>query len=100
MCKNDSKTDISILCSMHRPPPIFHPLIVGEEIISASNFAINLGVIYNNHISMDKQISAIVRSSFCSLRDVHKARRCLNRETCERMIQVVITTQLDYCMLF
>ncbi len=59
MCRNDSKTDISILCSMHR--------------ISVSNSLTNLGVLFDHHIKMDKQISVIIRSSFCSLRDVHIA---------------------------
>ncbi len=85
---------------MHRPSPILCPVIVGDEFISATNSVTNLGVIFDRYIRMDKQISAIVRSLFCSLRDVYKARRCLNRETCERMIQAFITTQLEYCMLF
>ncbi len=41
---------------------------------------------------MDKQISASVRSLFCSLRDMYKA-----RETFEMMVHAFITTQLDYC---
>ncbi len=38
ICKNNIKTDISFLCSIHSPPPILHPLRVGDEFISASNF--------------------------------------------------------------
>ncbi len=46
---------------------------------------------------MNKQISAIVRSSFCSLRDMYKARCCRTRETCEMMVHAFMTTQLTYC---
>ncbi len=83
MCKNDCKTEISILCSMYGPPPILCPRIVGDEFISASNFVTNLGVIFDSHMRMDKQISPIIMSSFCSLRDMYKARHCLTRETVE-----------------
>ncbi len=31
MCKNDSETEISILCFMHRPQPILCPLRVKDE---------------------------------------------------------------------
>ncbi len=86
-----------ILCSMHRPPSILHPLRFGDEFISASYSVTNLGVIFNRHIRMNKQISAIVRSSFCSLRNMYKARRCLTRETCEMMVHAFITKRLDYC---
>ncbi len=85
---------------MHRPPPIPHPLRVGDEFISASNnySLTNLGVIFDSHMRMDKQISSIVSSSFCSLRDMYKARCCLiTSETCEMMVRASITTQLDYC---
>ncbi len=46
---------------------------------------------------MDKKISAIVRSSFCSLKDMYKARCCHTIETCEMMVHAFITTWLDYC---
>ncbi len=46
---------------------------------------------------MDKKISAIVRSSFCSCRDMYKARRCLIREKCEMILRAFITRRLDYC---
>ncbi len=65
MCKNDSKTEISILCSIHRPSHILHTFRFGDEFISASNSVTNLGVIFYHHIRMDKHISIIVNSSFC-----------------------------------
>ncbi len=96
MCKNDSKTEISILCSMHRTQPILRSFRVGDEFIYASHSVTNLGVIFDSHIRMDKQISASIRSSFWSLRDRYNARCCLTRETCEMMLHTFITIWLDY----
>ncbi len=41
---------------------------------------------------MDKQISVIVRSSFCSLRYMYKARYCHTKETCQMTLHAFITT--------
>ncbi len=76
---------------MHRPPPIIRLLRVGDEFISASNLVTNLGVIFGSHMRMDKHISAIIRSSFCSLKDMYKARCCLTRETVEMMVHAFIS---------
>ncbi len=60
-----------MMYSMHRPPHILHPLRFGEEFIAASNSVTNLGVIFDRHIRMDKQISGIVSFTFRSLRDMY-----------------------------
>ncbi len=46
MCKNDNKTEISILCSMLRTPPILHHFRVGDDFISASTSVTNLEVFF------------------------------------------------------
>ncbi len=92
MYKNDSKIDISILCSIYRPPHILHPLGIGNKFISASNYVTHLGVIFDRHIMMDKRRSTIAKSSFYSLRDMYKVRCCLTKETCEMMVHDFITT--------
>ncbi len=46
---------------------------------------------------MYKQISAIIRSSFCSLADMYTARCYLTIETCEMVVHAFITTQLYSC---
>ncbi len=63
---------------------------LGNEFISASYFVINLVIIFDSHMRMDNQISAIVKSSFCSLRDMYKASHCLTRETVEMMVHALI----------
>ncbi len=46
---------------------------------------------------MVSQISAVVRNSFLSLRDMYKVRQSLPRDATESIVHSFVTTRLDYC---
>jgi hypothetical protein len=75
--------------SVHRTPPFFPPLKVGDSVIHPSDSVRNLGVML---MSMEPHIATVVRSLFASLRDMYKARRCLPRDASETMVHA-----FDYC---
>ena len=97
LSKNDNKTEMSLHFSMHRPPPLFPHLRVGGDFIIPSEVVRNLGVLFDSSMSMDKQISSVVKSSFASLHDMYKARCCLTTEPSKTMVHSFISSRLDYC---
>ena len=94
---NDSKTDALVISSRHRPPVLLPPVRVGDDLIHPSATVRNLGVIFDTNMTMVSQISAVVRNSFLSLRDMYKVRQSLPRDATESIVHSFVTTRLDYC---
>lgn len=57
----------------------------------------NLGVLLDSSFKLDKQVSAVVRSSFYQLRLISKARQYVLHKDLEKLIHVFVTSRLDYC---
>jgi len=56
-----------------------------------------LGVIFDPTLSFDKQISAVVKSSFFQLRSIARIKRMLSKNDLETVIYAFIISRLDYC---
>ncbi len=57
----------------------------------------NLCVLFDNYLKFDKQISAVVGSSFFHLRSLSKIKPFLSKSSLEVAIHAFITSRLDYC---
>ncbi len=59
----------------------------------------NLGVILDDSLKFDKQISTVIGSSFHQLRILAKIKHFLTDKTLEMAVHAFITSRLDYCNL-
>ena len=57
----------------------------------------NLCVIIDGAFKLDKQVSAVVKSSFFQLRLLAKVKPYVSQKDLERVIHAFITSRLDYC---
>lgn len=57
----------------------------------------NLGVLFDSSFKLDKQVSAVVRSSFYQLRLISRARHYIPYNDLEKLIHAFVTSRLDYC---
>lgn len=57
----------------------------------------NLGVKMDSVFKLDSQISAVVKSNFFHLRQLAKVKPFLSHHNINILVQVIITTHLDYC---
>jgi len=71
-------------------------IIVGNESVDRADCARNLGVMFDTDMSMDKQISAVVKSVNFQLYNISKIRKYLTKPACERLINSFVTSRLDY----
>ena len=94
---NDSKMDMLVAYPKHKQPVSYPPLKVGNDLVTPSDSVRNLGVIFDSTMFLDSQVKSIVRSSFCTLRDMYKSRSCLTQDVAETMVHSFISTRLDYC---
>ena len=67
---NKEKTELLVLHSRHRPPPAFASLKIGSEVILPSDSARNVGVIFDNTMTMVPHINPTYKSAFYHLRNI------------------------------
>ena len=57
----------------------------------------NLGVIFANHMILDKQINSICKSALFHLRIIGSIKNILNDDACSQLIHSLVTVRIDYC---
>ena len=65
--------------------------------ISPSTAVRDLGVILDNTLSLDKYVSAIVKSCFFQLRQLKTVRKALSKSHVKTLLHAFITSRVDYC---
>ena len=94
---NDDKTDFLVMTSkFHQQKDTDHTAIqVDSAYIVASSFACNLGVMYDNSLSMEKQVKKICQSVLYHIRNVNSIRKTLSQDSAATIIHALITSRLD-----
>ena len=82
---NKEKTELLVLHSRHRPPPTFASLKIGSRVILPSDSARNVGVIFDNTMTMVPHINSTCKSAFYHLRNIARIRKFISLETTETL---------------
>ena len=96
MC-NDSKTEILVINSKHKPISDFLPLSVGDCMIRPLTKVNDLGVVVDNHLTLTPHVNNIVQSAFFKIRDISYNRKYLTPEASKTLVHAFVTSRLDYC---
>ena len=98
MIMNDDKTEFIPFVPKRYDNLIEHSsIIVGKNIITASSTVTNLGVVLDRNLTMAYQVSKIVRICTYKLRLVNIIRDKLSVHVAERVVNAMVTGNLDYC---
>ena len=62
-----------------------------------SKKAWNIGVIFDENISLDHHIASICKSCFFHLRNISKIRKHISVRACKTLIHAFISSKLDFC---
>lgn len=94
---NDSKTEFMIISGSRGklPEPNIDSIKIGKEIVNPVPSAKNIGAIFDNHLTMELQVSNICRNCYISLRQISKIRSYLTKEACEKLVITLIASKLD-----
>ena len=92
---NGDKSELLVISSQYRPRPVLSSLTIGGSVVLSSASARNLGVVFDNGLTFEKQISAICKSAFYHLRRIAKIRSYLSEESTIALIHAFITCRLD-----
>jgi len=95
---NDEKTEVVFISSRYFHESIdLNGFAVDSVIIEPSTSARNIGVIFDNMMTMKDQVTAICKSSHFHLRNIGRIRKCITYEACEKVIHAFVSSRLDCC---
>ena len=77
----------------HMPPVT---LGVGSKIITPSDSVRNLGIVFENSMTMTAQITSLCTSLNYQMRNISRIRRYLDKDTCHLIVRALILSRLDY----
>ena len=95
---NGDKTDFVITGSTYLLKKLnISTIQVGDSTISTSPYVKNLGVIFDSHLSMEQQVSALCKSCDHQIHMIGKILKFLTPRTTEQLVHSFVTSRLDNC---
>ena len=94
---NGAKTEIIHFTSRFRRADLLSPLKIESSYLCGVPLLRNLGIFYDNHLSMKAHVNRMCRTSNFQLWKIGQLRKFLDRPTTERLIHAFISSRLDYC---
>ena len=93
---NDEKTDMILISSRYRERPEFEGLNVGEAFICPSQHIRNLGVMFDQSFTWEKEVATKVKESYFHIKNLGKIRKFITPKACETMVHAFVSSKLDY----
>ncbi len=95
---NDGKTVfMAIGNNPHLKKLHFDSIMVGNDVIPKSETSGNLGVTFDENMSMKSHINSVCKSGYYHLRNISRIRKCITHDACVTLVHAFITSRLDYC---
>jgi hypothetical protein len=95
---NDDKTELINIMSPYHLRTWGNVSVALDSItICPSVYIKNLGVFFDQYMTMGAQVSAVTKSSNYHLRNIGKVRKYLSTDACKTAVQTLVVSRLDYC---
>jgi hypothetical protein len=95
---NPSKTEYLLIGTpLQRSKVLSSSIAFQDNILTPSNVARNLGVIFDHDISLKNHISSICQTSFYHIRQIRQIRSILDTNSAILLANSLVTSRLDYC---
>ena len=94
---NRDKTELIVISSKYRPRPSLDSILVGDHRVKRSDKARNIGVVFDETLSLDKHVSSVCKSALFHLWNIAKIRMYLTSESTKTLVHAYVTCRLDNC---
>ena len=71
--------------------------MLGETVISTSDSVRNLGVIFDNEMTLACHANAVVKAGFFQLRQLRTVRRLLTMDAAKTLVNSFVASRIDCC---
>lgn len=97
LCNNDKTEFLCITSKYMRTVPSIPTIKIVDCLVSPTDCARNLGVVFDKHLSLRQHISATVRCANIGIRNIGRIRKYLSTDTARLYTQLLIMSRLDFC---
>jgi hypothetical protein len=96
---NPHKTEFLIIGTPQQLSKLNNPALIFDSstTITPVTSARNLGILFDNHLSFNDQITALSKSCFYHIRDLRRIRNTLDLATARTVGTSLVQSKLDYC---
>jgi hypothetical protein len=94
---NSDKTEVLVMTKPSIKSDLIPHVNINESIINTSPCVKDLGVCLDSHLRMEDQIRAICKRAYYQLHLIGKVRQFISEDACRTLVQVNVTSHLDYC---
>ena len=95
---NDEKTEFILLGRKRQLTDIsVKDLYVGDSSVERSLFVRNLGFLFDENFTMQKQISAVCKTAYFHLRNIARIRKYLSESAAQSLVHAFVSSRIDYC---
>ena len=88
---NENKTEFVVLVtlqSLKKLPQIY--LHIADARIDHTDFVRSLGIMFDSHMTMSKQVSSLCQSSNFQLRNIRRIKRYLDKVTLHHVVRALV----------
>ena len=94
---NDDKTEVMFISSKFYQKAVkLTKFAVDEVEIMPASSVRNIGVIFDNNMTMKNQVTAVCKATHFHLHNIGRIRKCITQEACGKLIHALVTSRLDY----
>ena len=94
---NDDKTEVILFQPKYKSRQFEFNVVVGDQYFQPSTLVRNLGVFFDDYLTMVKNVNSICRTCYMHLRNIGHIRRCLTIDATKQLVQGLVLSRLDYC---
>ena len=95
---NENKTEVICISSNYFNDQVsINQFSVDDTIVIPASSVRNIGVMFDNTMSMKNQVTSLCKAAHFHLRNIGRIRKSVTYEACEKLIHALITSRLDYC---
>ena len=94
---NDEKTKILVFHAKHPPAPYLDCMQVASAQLESSEHARNIGVIFDPHVRLNRQIASVCKFTFYSIRAISRIKKFLSLATAKTLVHALVTSKVDHC---
>ena len=94
---NDEKTEFLVISSPHSKLSTEIKIAIGNSEITPTKSCKSLGVMLDNHMSMNSQIQNVCRSTLFHIRNINAIRQLIPQSAAAALVHSLVTSRLDYC---
>ena len=87
----------AVLIDPQNSPNLPLSVIIGESEIQFSKSVQNLGMIFDDKLSMKQQVSKVCQSTYLKLHRISSFRHVLTVEATKTLVTSLVLSPLDYC---